>query len=113
MPESVTLLYQGWYIVHSQGLSAGAKGFFPLISSNCRLTGICFDPGYSVTVRDATTSQSCALQSQETFNAVAWKLKCLIVFSFLSPGEFGSVMEGLLTQEESVLKVAVKTMKSE
>ena len=29
------------------------------------------------------------------------------------PGEFGSVMEGLLTQEESVLKVAVKTMKSE
>lgn len=30
-----------------------------------------------------------------------------------SSGEFGSVMEGLLTQEESVLKVAVKTMKSE
>lgn len=32
---------------------------------------------------------------------------------FVPPGEFGSVMEGLLTQEESVLKVAVKTMKSE
>uniref|UniRef100_A0A8C5D057 receptor protein-tyrosine kinase n=1 Tax=Gadus morhua TaxID=8049 RepID=A0A8C5D057_GADMO len=31
----------------------------------------------------------------------------------LGEGEFGSVMEGLLTQEESVLKVAVKTMKSE
>lgn len=30
----------------------------------------------------------------------------------MSAGEFGSVMEGLLTQEESVLKVAVKTMKS-
>lgn len=30
-----------------------------------------------------------------------------------SSGEFGSVMEGLLMQEESVLKVAVKTMKSE
>ncbi|XP_047450141.1 tyrosine-protein kinase receptor UFO isoform X2 [Mugil cephalus] len=29
----------------------------------------------------------------------------------LGEGEFGSVMEGLLTQEESVLKVAVKTMK--
>lgn len=29
------------------------------------------------------------------------------------PGEFGSVMEGLLTQEESALRVAVKTMKSE
>ncbi len=28
-------------------------------------------------------------------------------------GEFGSVMEGSLTQEDSVLKVAVKTMKSE
>lgn len=69
VPESVTLLYQGWYIVHSQGLSAGAKGCFPLISSNCRLTWTCFDPGYSVTVRDATTWQSCALQSQETFNA--------------------------------------------
>ncbi|KAJ8402184.1 hypothetical protein AAFF_G00370490 [Aldrovandia affinis] len=31
----------------------------------------------------------------------------------LGEGEFGSVMEGLLTQEEFVLKVAVKTMKSE
>uniref|UniRef100_A0A674PPC8 receptor protein-tyrosine kinase n=1 Tax=Takifugu rubripes TaxID=31033 RepID=A0A674PPC8_TAKRU len=31
----------------------------------------------------------------------------------LGEGEFGSVMEGLLMQEESVLKVAVKTMKSE
>lgn len=31
----------------------------------------------------------------------------------LCAGEFGSVMEGLLTQEDSVLKVAVKTMKSE
>ncbi|XP_067222491.1 tyrosine-protein kinase receptor UFO isoform X2 [Chanodichthys erythropterus] len=29
----------------------------------------------------------------------------------LGEGEFGSVMEGLLTQEDSVLKVAVKTMK--
>ncbi|KAM6932607.1 tyrosine-protein kinase receptor UFO [Lycodopsis pacificus] len=29
----------------------------------------------------------------------------------LGEGEFGSVMEGLLTQEEAVLKVAVKTMK--
>ncbi|KAM4566664.1 tyrosine-protein kinase receptor UFO [Odontesthes bonariensis] len=29
----------------------------------------------------------------------------------LGEGEFGSVMEGLLTQEESALKVAVKTMK--
>ncbi|XP_023662988.2 tyrosine-protein kinase receptor UFO-like isoform X1 [Paramormyrops kingsleyae] len=29
----------------------------------------------------------------------------------LGEGEFGSVMEGLLTQEESVLRVAVKTMK--
>lgn len=33
--------------------------------------------------------------------------------SVSSSGEFGSVMEGLLTQEEFVLKVAVKTMKSE
>lgn len=32
---------------------------------------------------------------------------------FMCAGEFGSVMEGLLTQEDSVLKVAVKTMKSE
>lgn len=31
----------------------------------------------------------------------------------MSSGEFGSVMEGLLNQEEAVLKVAVKTMKSE
>lgn len=34
------------------------------------------------------------------------------MFLCISSGEFGSVMEGLLTQEESVLKVAVKTMKS-
>uniref|UniRef100_A0A3Q2R0G5 receptor protein-tyrosine kinase n=1 Tax=Fundulus heteroclitus TaxID=8078 RepID=A0A3Q2R0G5_FUNHE len=31
----------------------------------------------------------------------------------LGEGEFGSVMEGLLNQEEALLKVAVKTMKSE
>lgn len=39
-----------------------------------------------------------------------WLFDCVLI-SLL--GEFGSVMEGLLTQEESVLKVAVKTMKSE
>lgn len=38
---------------------------------------------------------------------------CFLNYVFLSSGEFGSVMEGLLTQEEFVLKVAVKTMKSE
>lgn len=36
----------------------------------------------------------------------------LVVNACLCTGEFGSVMEGLLTQEDSVLKVAVKTMKS-
>lgn len=34
--------------------------------------------------------------------------------SLLSPtGEFGAVMEGQLNQDDSILKVAVKTMKSE
>ncbi|KAI7800322.1 putative tyrosine-protein kinase receptor UFO, partial [Triplophysa rosa] len=35
----------------------------------------------------------------------------LMLGKTLGEGEFGSVMEGLLTQEDSVLKVAVKTMK--
>ncbi len=38
---------------------------------------------------------------------------CVCVCVCVCAGEFGSVMEGLLTQEDSVLKVAVKTMKSE
>ena len=37
-----------------------------------------------------------------------------VIVSLWSPvGEFGAVMEGQLNQDDSILKVAVKTMKSE
>lgn len=35
------------------------------------------------------------------------------VFLLPATGEFGAVMEGQLNQDDSILKVAVKTMKSE
>lgn len=56
-----------------------------------------------------------ACQQTQLYSSLS-DLKDTVVASkmcFCSSGEFGSVMEGLLTQEESVLKVAVKTMKSE
>ncbi|KAI3354022.1 hypothetical protein L3Q82_018584 [Scortum barcoo] len=92
--------------------ASGAEAFEPMMESGELVVRYRARRTYSRRTTEATlNSLGISDELKQKLQDVMVDRHKLTLGKTLGEGEFGSVMEGLLTQEESILKVAVKTMK--
>ncbi|KAF5898513.1 tyrosine-protein kinase receptor UFO isoform X3, partial [Clarias magur] len=130
-PSSSVLSWHWWYVVMAVAVAIGLAVLMAIYMAKLRRKetrfGEAFEPmmesgelvvryrarrTYSRRTNEATlNSLGISDELKQKLQDVMVDRHKLTLGKTLGEGEFGSVMEGLLTQEDSVLKVAVKTMK--
>ncbi|KAM9439435.1 tyrosine-protein kinase receptor UFO [Clarias gariepinus] len=130
-PSSPVLSWHWWYVVMAVAVAIGLAVLMAIYMAKLRRKetrfGEAFEPmmesgelvvryrarrTYSRRTNEATlNSLGISDELKQKLQDVMVDRHKLTLGKTLGEGEFGSVMEGLLTQEDSVLKVAVKTMK--
>uniref|UniRef100_A0A4W5RIF3 receptor protein-tyrosine kinase n=1 Tax=Hucho hucho TaxID=62062 RepID=A0A4W5RIF3_9TELE len=108
-----------WYVIMGIAVSLALIGFIVVYAIILRQRETCFGyvpmglpvSLYRVLTLSAVNSLVISDELKQKLQDVMVDRHKLTLGKTLGEGEFGSVMEGLLVHEETVLKVAVKTMK--